>query len=46
VDLVQALLGLAVFYFLVFAGGSLVENETLLLLALAIGVYYWVSIQS
>jgi len=45
VDLAQALLGLAVFYFLVFAGGSMLENETLLLFALAIGVYYWVSVQ-
>jgi|GEM_PF-4801212 len=45
-DLEKALLGLGVFYFLVFFSGGLLENEGLLLKALGIGVYYWVSIQS
>ena len=44
-DLVQALLGLAVFYFIVFFGGGMLENETLLLFVLGIGLYYWISIQ-
>ncbi|MEM4254994.1 MAG: hypothetical protein QXR53_01555 [Candidatus Norongarragalinales archaeon] len=44
-DLGQALLGLAVFYFLVFFGGGLLENDALLLMALGIGVYYWITNQ-
>ncbi|HLC38010.1 MAG TPA: hypothetical protein VJI71_01000 [Candidatus Norongarragalinales archaeon] len=42
-DLLNALLGLVVFYFLAYYSDALLHDNGLMLLLLAVGVAYWVS---
>ncbi|MFH1056576.1 MAG: hypothetical protein V1717_02140 [Candidatus Micrarchaeota archaeon] len=42
-NLVNALLGLAVFYFLAYYSDALLYDNGLMLLLLAIGVAYWIT---